>query len=161
MVIQTTTGKIAEWGVTLYFTDLPCTISDPDMTLYAQDKKSFDSDLTINGRDLHVKSQNMSSAEKFGTSWMFQYGGNGVGHCDKLFKDKDGGWVAFCLVDEPKKTVQIVGICDFNTVRAKLKEPKKEALKKTKRCIYLKDLCPSDFINIREKICSDSQTEKI
>ena len=148
MVIQSTTGKIAEWAVTLYFTDLPCKISDPDMTLYAEDCKTFEPDLTLDGHDLNVKSQHVSSAARFGTSWMFQYNGNGVGHCDSLIKDDKGGLVAFCIVDFDNKQVDLVGVCDFNAIRHKLREPKKECLKNSKRCIYMDDLDASDFIDI-------------
>jgi len=150
MIHQTTTGKLAEWGVTLYFTDMPCTISNPDMEIYQAAGKSFDADLKLDGEDLHVKSQSVDSAKRFGTSWMFQYGGNGYGHTDPLLK-KENGYVAFCVVDFDKKTVVLHGICNFDTLRKRLREPVKESLKNTKRCIYLEDLTDDDFIDISSK----------
>ena len=148
MIHQTTTGKIAEWAVTLLFTDKPCTISDPDMQIYTKYKKSFDADLTIDGYDLHVKSQSVESANRFGTSWMFQYNGRGSGHRDPLL-NYDNGLVAFCVVDFNKKAVHIKGICEFALIRNKLREPVKKSLKHTKRCIYLEDLTQQDFIEIK------------
>ena len=147
MITQTTCGKLAEWACTLYFLDKGEPISDPDMEIYTASKKSFDADLQVDGHDLHVKSQTTESATRFGTSWMFQYSGKGTGHCDPLLK-KENGLVAFCVVDMKSHKVQIVGVCEFDKIRHKLREPMKEVLKKTKRCIYLEDLCKNDFINI-------------
>ena len=148
MIHQTTTGKIAEWAVTLFFTDKPCTISDPDMEIYSKYQKSFDADLKIDGFDLHVKSQSTESAKRFGTSWMFQYAGRGGGHRDPLLT-YDNGLVAFCVVDFKEKAVRLEGICEFGVIREKLREPVKESLKNTKRCIYLEDLTQNDFIEIK------------
>ena len=47
----------------------------------------------------------------------------------------DNGLVAFCVVDFKEKTVRIEGICEFGVIREKLREPVKESLKNTKRCI--------------------------
>ena len=148
MIHQTTTGKLAEWAVTLFFTDKPCRISDPDMKVYTKYEKSFDADLKVDGIDLHVKSQSIESAKRFGTSWMFQYGGKGNGHKDPLLSYANG-LVALCVVDFKGKFVEIKGICDFKSIRGKLREPVKEALKRTKRCIYLEDLLEKDFIEIK------------
>ena len=145
MVHQTTTGKIAEWGVALHFIDQQRSISDPDMKVYEAAGKSFDADLQLDGKDLHVKSQSVDSAKRFGTSWMFQYGGRGFGHTDPLLK-KENGLVAFCVVDFDNKKVIIHGLCNFDTLRKRLREPVKESLKQTKRCIYLEDLVPEDFV---------------
>lgn len=146
MIVQTTCGKIAEWAVTLMYTDMgEDDISDPDMEIYTASKKSFDADLMLNGKDLHVKSQTAESASRFGTSWMFQYGGQGHGHCDPLLK-KQNGMVAFCVVDMKAQQAHIMGICQFDKIRHKLREPVKEVLKKTKRCIYLEDLCAEDYV---------------
>ena len=147
MVHQTTTGKLAEWGVTLHCMDKSRKITDPDMVIYNATKKSFDADLQLDGEDLHVKSQSVESAQRFGTSWMFQYGGHGFGHTDPLLK-KENGYVAFCVVDFARKAVIIHGICNFDTLRKRLREPVKETLKKTKRCIYLEDLTDDDFLDL-------------
>ena len=145
MIHQTTCGKIAEWACTLFFTDKPCTISDPDMKIYDKYQKSFDADLTVDGLDLHVKSQSTESAKRFGTSWMFQYNGRGGGHRDPLLGYANG-LVAFCVVDFKKKQVTLEGVCEFAKIREKLREPVKASLKNTKRCIYLEDLTPDDFV---------------
>lgn len=147
MVHQTTTGKLAEWGVALHCMDKAKNITDPDMKIYKAAGKSFDADLQLDGEDLHVKSQSVDSAQRFGTSWMFQYGGHGFGHTDPLLK-KQNGSVAFCVVDFEQKSVTIHGICNFDTLRKRLREPVKESLKKTKRCIYLEDLTEDDFLDI-------------
>jgi hypothetical protein len=145
MVHQTTTGKLAEWAVTLHFTEKENTISDPDMEIYPAWKKSFDADLQLDGYDLHVKSQSVESAQRFGTSWMFQYNGRGGGHRDPLLHLADG-LVAFCVVDFTNKSVALQGICGFAGIRDRLREPVKKSLKNTKRCIYLEDLKQEDFL---------------
>ena len=136
MIHQTTTGKLAEWALTLYYLDKGEQISDPDMTIYNARGKSFDADLTLNNKDLHVKSQTVVSAKRFGTSWMFQFDGKGYGHKDPLLQYANGD-VAFCIVDFTNKRVHIEGICNFQKIRHKLKKPVKNSLKNTKRCIKL------------------------
>lgn len=148
MIHQTTTGKIAEWAVTLLLSEKGEKVSDPDMEIYTAYKKSFDADLNVDGHDLHVKSQSEESAERFGTSWMFQYNGRGHGHRDPLLT-YDNGLVAFCVVSFKHKAVRLEGICEFQNIRDKLREPVKQSLKNTKRCIYLEDLKEKDFIPLK------------
>ena len=136
---QTTVGKIAEWAVTFFYSDKGYQMSAPDMKIYAAPNKSFDADLLMNGTPLHVKSQSIDSANRYGTSWTFQYGGKGTGHKDPLINRVDEN-VALCVVDMKQHMVIIHGIFNFKVLRKKLKEPKLDYLKKTKRCIYLTDL---------------------
>ena len=70
-------GKLAEWATCKFYKDMKmdhCT--EPDMKIYSKDEKSFDADLHIKfrnfRRNIHVKSQNESSAKRFGTSFLFQ-----------------------------------------------------------------------------------------
>ena len=139
MIAQVTCGKMAEWAVTMCLLDQGYDVTEPDMKIYTASKKSFDADLTVDGAPLHVKSQSVESARRFGTSWMFQYGGRGYGHKDPLI-DKVDENVALCVVDFTNRNVVIHGIFPFEKLRGILKEPVKLSLKKTKRCVYLKDL---------------------
>lgn len=68
-----TLGKIAEWGVYfIYLSRGYKRISVPDMSIYDKSSKSFDSDLRCGIYNLHIKSQNLESAERYGDSWIFQ-----------------------------------------------------------------------------------------
>jgi len=42
------------------------------MEIYTARKKSFDRDLTFQGKKIHVKSQSVKSAKMYGKSWLLQ-----------------------------------------------------------------------------------------
>lgn len=66
-------GKLAEWGI--YFIYLQRgrkNVSVPDMNIYSKENKSFDPDLRWGLFNLHIKSQNFESADRYGDSWIFQ-----------------------------------------------------------------------------------------
>ena len=147
MIHQVTTGKLGEWAVKMYLNNKPCKCTEPDMKIYDKYHKSFDADLTVDGVELHVKSQSSESARRFGTSWMFQFNGRGKGHRDPLITFATG-LVAFVVVDFEQKMATLHGICEFDSIRDKLREPVKPALRDTKRCIYLEDLYEEDFIDL-------------
>jgi hypothetical protein len=66
-------GKISEWGVYFIYLERGRTnVTAPDMKIYSSKQKSFDADLCYGLYNLHVKSQNSESAEKYGDSWIFQ-----------------------------------------------------------------------------------------
>lgn len=66
-------GKIAEFGVYFIFLEQGITdISIPDISIYNKNKKSFNADLTCNKINLHIKTQTVDAAKKFGVSWLFQ-----------------------------------------------------------------------------------------
>ena len=44
----------------------------PDFKIYSKENKNFDSDICSDKYNIHVKSQSLNSAEKFGESWQFQ-----------------------------------------------------------------------------------------
>jgi hypothetical protein len=66
-------GKLAEWGVYfLYLERNRKNIDPPDMMIYGKSKKSFDTDLSWGLFKLHIKAQDLDSANRYGDSWLFQ-----------------------------------------------------------------------------------------
>jgi hypothetical protein len=139
MVMDNRVGKIGEWAVAfqMWNNNIECT--EPDMEIYTVKKKSFDADLTYKDNiDLHVKSQSVVSAQRYGASWTFQKGGRGYGHTDPILRSGDGEAI-FSIVDEKKKMVDIYGPIDLDTLRNNLRDPMLKKLRDTKACLYLSD----------------------
>jgi len=119
-------------------------VSKPDFNVYEAQKKTFDADLQDKqGRNYHCKSQSMDSASKYGKSYILQYGGNGYGHTDKLFRNRDNNdYLIPALVDTEKMTVTLYGCYRISSIfdADLIKLPKVKWLEDTKRAIYLNDL---------------------
>lgn len=145
IIQQNITGKIGEFAAMFYLLDQGLECNSPDMKVYSGSKKSFDADLMLNNRPLHVKSQSKQTSDYFGcVSWTFQKGGKGAGHTDPLTKRSINDLVIFCHVDG--QHVAIHGPFEWKDVKNLLKDPLLDRLKGIKQCIYLEDL---KKINIR------------
>ena len=139
MIVDNRIGKIGEWAVAfnMWKNEIEC--NEPDMEIYTVKKKSFDADLVYkDGVDLHVKSQSVVSAQRYGASWTFQKGGQGYGHTDPILRSGDG-MAIFAIVDEKNHKADIFGPMDLDTLRNNLRDPKLQKLKHTKACLYLSD----------------------
>lgn len=139
IIQQNITGKIGEFAAMFYLLDKGNQCSCPDTKVYTGNFKSFDADLTLNGRPLHVKSQSKESSDYFNcVSWTFQRGGKGMGHTDPLTKKSSNDLVIFCHVNG--KMVNIYGPYNWFDVKKLLRDPLLERLRGIKQCIYLEDL---------------------
>lgn len=76
-------GKMGECAVYLHKISLGVICTEPDFSIYKGRKKSYDADLTSGNDKIHVKTQSLNSATKYGTSWILQ---SKEGDMDKLFK---------------------------------------------------------------------------
>ena len=119
-------------------------VAAPDFEIYDARHKSFDPDLYIfvdgfGQIPIHVKSQDRQSAERFGTSWTFQYGMN-VGSDKEIFSPNPNGYVAFVKIDN--KTADICGIPLISTLHKynMFRDPKLAKLRGIKTVIYNDDL---------------------
>lgn len=66
-------GKLAEFGVYfIYLANGRTNITAPDLNIYPAKQKSFDPDLRWGLFNLHIKSQTIESANRYGDSWVFQ-----------------------------------------------------------------------------------------
>jgi hypothetical protein len=139
IIYQIIVGKMGECAVAQWATSTNRVCSKVDFSI-TKDHKSFAPDLIISGKNVHVKSQDVISAERFGLSWSFQYGEGKAGHCDKeifLEYGKDDS-VVFCKVNVDKLEVNILAVLRVGLLHSKqlFKEPKKESLKGIKKVVY-------------------------
>lgn len=139
IIKQNITGKIGEFAAMFHLLDKGIECNSPDMKVYNGSKKSFDADLIMNEKPLHVKSQSKSTSDYLGcVSWTFQKGGKGFGHVDPLVVKKCDELVIFCHVDN--KNVEIYGPYKWDVIKPLLKDPMLNHLKGIKQCVYKKDL---------------------
>jgi len=119
-------------------------VSKPDLNVYEKAKKTFDADLQDKqGRKYHVKSQSVISSKKYGRSYILQYGGNGRGHTDKLFRNRSNNdYLVPTEVDTEEMVVTLFGCYRIETIFEEdmIKLPKLDYFKDIKRAIYLEDL---------------------
>jgi len=139
-----TIGALGEIGIHRAFKRLGIKTSKPDFNVYETKKKSYDADLNDDsGNRFHCKSQCVESANKYGKSYILQYGGNGMGHVDKLFRNvTNRDFLVPCLVDVENMEVIIFGCIKIETIMKKdlVKMPRVKWLEYSKRAIYLDDL---------------------
>tara|TARA_B100000965_G_scaffold295132_1_gene253187 strand:- start:94 stop:651 length:558 start_codon:yes stop_codon:yes gene_type:complete len=144
IIQQNITGKIGEFAAMFYLLDQGKECNSPDMKVYNGSKKSFDADLMLNNRPLHVKSQSKTTSDYFNcVSWTFQKGGKGAGHTDPLTKKSVDDLIIFCHVDG--QHVEIYGPYEWKDIKSLLKDPLLDRLKGIKQCIYLEDLKKIDI----------------
>jgi hypothetical protein len=97
-------GKLGEIAVYQYLKEKEYEANRPDFTIYNRVNKSFAADINCGSYDIHVKSQGVESARRYGNSWLLQ-------RSDKLIKSphKDE-FLAFTNVDLDSMSVNILGI---------------------------------------------------
>ncbi len=124
----------------------------PDLVIYKGNKKSWKADLVIDSTNVHVKTQAISSAKKYGLSWTFQYNSfsGSKGNQDKLISNPEGVLI-LTLVDGLDVYIMAC-LPSVSCVPRFLQEPKVEWLKAVKRVLYYKTLQES----IKEKIFDTS-----
>lgn len=139
-----TVGALGEIGIYRMLKRLGMKVSPPDFNVYEAKNKSYDADLQDkDGYRFHCKSQSRDSADTYGNSYILQYGGNGNGHVDKLFKSRTNrDFLIPCLVDIETKEVTIYGCIKVETLFKKdlIKMPRVKWLEFSKRAVYLEDL---------------------
>lgn len=95
-------GVMGEFAVYQYLKSQNVITSKPDLNIYPGRRKSFDADLFNAEIDVHVKSQGVKSAERYGNSWLLQ-------RSDKVVSDPAANeFFAFTNVDG--REVEILGI---------------------------------------------------
>jgi len=109
--------------------------TEPDFAIYTKKtrkKKSFEADLFWNNQEIHVKSQELTQAKRFDTSWLFQ----------KKDKLNAGGEVVFTVVGEKDGnwTVVVFSVVPTDMIPAFISKPKKQCLQESKWAIYYKDI---------------------
>lgn len=137
-------GKLGEFAVEKFLLNNQIKIDSPDLTIYDHKSKTFNSDLKYQNIKIHVKSQEIEQAKKFGLSWIFQYGNNQKGHLDtEIFQQSfKKQYVAFVLIDLKVKLAKIIAFVSLNTLHQYnlFKDPKKDTLRGIKKAIYYQDI---------------------
>lgn len=141
---QNLVGKLGEFAVRRMLTNNGTACSPVNLEVTTH--KSWDADLMIAGRvRVHVKSQELEQAQRFGLSWTFGIGdknGNKHGHQDKeIFKDFTAAdMVVFCLVCD-----EWIGVCAQLPVHKLhalnlFHDPLKKSLVGIKNVVYYSDI---------------------
>jgi hypothetical protein len=152
---QISTGKMGE--IVAYKTikkEIP-TIGKPDFKIYEAKNKTWDCDLIDSDNDIKilVKTQDCSSAVKYGQSWIFQYSnGKNRGGKDKsvFVSPEDNYYVCFVMMDVPDGVGRVLSVCSVkNLVSNQLfKDPICKKLVGIKKAIYYKDLVKHDLEDV-------------
>ena len=127
-------SKLGEEAVASICKKYGCTIEGPDYTIYKGNKKSWDSDLIVDGEDLAVKTQSLKSAKRYGTSWVFQ---SSQVRKDPVLEEKDT-FVCFVVCDLTKKECTVYPVKKISELV--FADPKLKYLVGKKKVVYLKDI---------------------
>jgi hypothetical protein len=132
-------SKLGEEAVKLVFEDRGNKVIGPDYNIYQGKKKSWNSDLMINGIEVAVKTQKKSAANKYGLSWTFQ---NSEIRKDPILKNPES-WVCFVECDDSDEKFLCIVFPPVKIKSLQFKEPKLSHLKGKKKVVYAEDLLPS------------------
>ena len=121
----------------------------PDFEIYDKKDKSFDADLRLGKKRLHVKSQTKDSSSKYGRSWLMQ-------RHDPMFKGTGVNHYLVCTeVDEENMEVEVLGFFSLHSILKKglIGECKVPIFRRTKVAIYFDRLCEGINDKMRWRIC--------
>ena len=118
-------GKIAEFMVYNYLFEAGKYPSSPDLNIYKSVHKSYECDLYVKEKEIHVKSHKKN--DKYPVSWLFQKN-------DPIIKNKIG-FICFVVMGENNAYMYLV-----KSSKVLYRSPIKKALKKNKACVYEYDL---------------------
>jgi len=138
MIEDIVVGCSAEFAVQQYMKEQGYECTEPDLSLHQNGQKSFSADLQSQGKFLHVKAQTLDSAQKYGTSWIFQ------AEDATLTLPSENGFCFFCVVEPGAETYKVdikaaVYIIDILEAEA-VSKPKVGRYAIFKKAIYLTDL---------------------
>jgi hypothetical protein len=145
MIDDIVIGTVGEFGVAKYLRSRGLTTTRPDLKIYEAKRKSFDADLFAHLKideeqqitktyNIHVKSQGVTSAKRYGNSWLLQ-------KSDKIVKEP-GKNDLFVFTNVDGLEVEILGvvackdIIDFDL----LDECKVPYYRHSKHALYFKDI---------------------
>jgi len=129
-------GALAELAAYRYLKSRGFKVKRPDFSIHDAKKKSYDADLSDGERHFHVKGQSISSALKYGNSWLMQ-------RKDKLTQEPQlYNYLVPTQVNLRTNEVLIFGIISFTALHhyQVFMDCKVEWFNKTKCAIYLDSL---------------------
>lgn len=125
-------GALAELAAYKLLKSEGFSVKRPDFTVYDKKQKSYAADLCDGTHHFHVKGQGLSSALRYGRSWIMQ-------RHDPLFKELPSkNYIVPCLVDKEKGVVEVYGIIPIKTLYMKgcFGELKVPFMRRTKVALY-------------------------
>ena len=139
-------GAMAEVAVYTFLKDLGFKVKKPDFTILDRKKKSYEADLTDGVNKWHVKGQTLSSAKRYGYSWIMQRWDPLVKNTSKEPNFLHYNYLVPCVVDIENKVVKILGTPSFSALHRCecFEECKVPSFRTTKVALY--------FDSIRRKM---------
>ena len=128
-------SKLGEEAVRQAFEAFQCEIQGPDYTIYNGKRKSWDSDLCVNGIALAVKTQRKSAAERYGLSWTFQ---KSSFRTDPILQ-KPQAWVCFVEFSDFSENPHFTVFPPFQIKDLPFKAPRLARLVDKKIAVYAED----------------------
>lgn len=129
-------SKIGEEAVKAVFEKFGMKVQGPDYTVYEKDRKSWAPDLYIDNKELAVKTQKKTAADRYGLSWTFQF--------SELRKDtilcSADAWVCFVECDDKSKNFNCIVYPPYQIKELTFSEPILKRLKGKKKVVYASDL---------------------
>lgn len=129
-------SKLGEEAVAAVFRDYDLHVEGPDYAIYPGRYKSWDADLTIDDRDVAVKTQSKTSADRYGLSWTFQAGSY---RRDPILAIPDY-WVALVLCNDQNAHFECAVFPLRQIKNLPFGDPKLERLKGEKLVVYAESL---------------------
>jgi len=134
-------GVMGEFAAAAYLRKKGYTkVTRPDLKIYEGKRKNYSADLTCNhGKDLldiHVKSQGLTSAKRYGNSWLLQ-------KSDKITKDPgENEYILFTNVDLEARIVTVLGVSKMEDIISQglLDECRVPRYRHSKYALYFKDI---------------------
>jgi len=158
-------GKLGEYAVSVLFNE-HFNISHllkPDFTIYSYNKKSWDADLPYKDygykylQNIHVKTCNKESADRYGESWVFQME-------DQLFtqeKHKDD-WCAFVLYDQKENCFLVRGVVSLSILKEyNLFSEMKLDIHKGKKCAVYYEMLETVYTTYISDTISESLIKSV
>ena len=140
MIEDILVGTLGEFGVYEYLKQKGIQVSEPDLKIYEQKRKSHSADLQSEEFKFHVKSQTSRSISRYGHSYLFQ-------QKDKLVLSPSAmDFVCFTSVDLDGRVVEVHGVVKGVDLVPFYSECKVPMYRHTKCALYLKDF--QDKINL-------------
>jgi hypothetical protein len=128
-------SKLGEEAVRQAFAAFQVEVQGPDYTIYNGKRKSWDSDLYVNGIALAVKTQRKSAAERYGLSWTFQ---KSSFRTDPILQ-KPEAWVCFVEFNDFTKQPDFTVFPPFQIKDLPFKAPRLARLVDKKIAVYAED----------------------
>lgn len=137
-------GKLGEILSYNYLKNKISDISYPDFNIYEKKNKSWDFDMKSSSHNIHVKSQDIEQAKRYGESWIFQAGDKQKGYDKEIFdRLSKNQFVSFCIIDIKNNcgTIKSIVNVDFIHENSFFKLPKLEWLQQmNKKAVYFVDI---------------------